>query len=98
MTLANLFGLVGFLFLNFVYLYAVLTEASAPSPTKCFIHEGAKMCAKLGGNFVDKELFANAPPICMCADSADTVHVLFAAHRVLQHQLRVLLPLSGACR
>jgi len=27
MTLANLFGLVGFLLLNFVYLYAVITEA-----------------------------------------------------------------------
>ena len=27
MTLANLFGLLGFLILNFVYLYAVITEA-----------------------------------------------------------------------
>uniref|UniRef100_A0A915N704 Uncharacterized protein n=2 Tax=Meloidogyne TaxID=189290 RepID=A0A915N704_MELJA len=26
MTFANLFGLVGFLTLNFVYLYAVITE------------------------------------------------------------------------
>ena len=45
MTLANLFGLVGFLLLNFVYLYAVLTEAS--SMHSCFIHRGrGKVCKK----------------------------------------------------
>ena len=51
---------------------------------------------------LDEELprIAHFPQIHLIyyADSAHAIHLLFAAHRVLQHQLRVLLPVPGAGR